>query len=273
MSHLDRLAAAAARAVLAWSTAHAHPARRQWVRGLAAELDEMSSGTEQLAWALGTPGLLWYEPGGIIMRSRLALSNPRGLGVLVGVLLVGLTAALLVVGVPVMMDAAVPVDTQCTASHTPSAPAPAQPITAADYVVLGDYDEERGACAEAVAAYTRAIALEPDLAAAYNNRAITRMHQQRYADALADLDQAISLRPTYANALMNRGDIYNYYGPINYGRAVADYDRVIALGATQGTSVCGHRLLAINHGWGVGVLANIVLHGADGGCAVPSPRS
>jgi len=52
VSHLDRLAAAAARAVLAWSTAHAHPARREWARGLAAELDEISSGTEQLAWAL-----------------------------------------------------------------------------------------------------------------------------------------------------------------------------------------------------------------------------
>jgi hypothetical protein len=33
--------------------------------------------------------------------------------------------------------------------------------------------------------------------------------------------------------------------------AIADYDRLIALGpaATRDTQVCGHRFLAVHHGW------------------------
>ena len=83
--------------------------------------------------------------------------------------------------------------------------------------------------------------------------------------ALPDLDQAIALRPNYVNALMNRGDIYNYYYDIDYDKAVADYDRVLALDPEH-TSVCGHRLLAQNHGWSLGVLAMIAVQGPAAGC-------
>jgi hypothetical protein len=41
----------------------------------------------------------------------------------------------------------------------------------------------------------------------------------KYADALPALDRAIALRPTYVNALMNRGDIYNFYYQIDRARA------------------------------------------------------
>jgi hypothetical protein len=47
---------------------------------------------------------------------------------------------------------------------------------------------------------------------------------------------------------MNRGDIYNYICNIDFDKAIADYDRVLALDH-QHTSVCGHRLLAQHHGW------------------------
>jgi tetratricopeptide (TPR) repeat protein len=56
-------------------------------------------------------------------------------------------------------------------------------------------------------------------AEAYNNRAYTYMTIRDYADALPDLDQATALRPTYVNALMNRGDIYNFYYQIDRARA------------------------------------------------------
>jgi tetratricopeptide (TPR) repeat protein len=140
--------------------------------------------------------------------------------------------------------------------------------SAADYLELGDYDYETGACAQAIADYTRAIELDPSFAAAFNNRAYTAMRQQNYAAALPDLDRAIELRPDYVNALMNRGDIYNYYYAVDRQRAMADYDRVVALGDTRGTSVCGHRLLAYYGGWQPGVVLNVLAGGPTGGCTI-----
>ena len=142
---------------------------------------------------------------------------------------------------------------------------PAQLVSAADFLAQGDFDYDQGRCAAAVADYTRALELDPQLAEAYNNRAYTNMALQNYAASLPDLDQAIALRPDYVNALMNRGDIYNYYYSIDYDKAVADYDRVLAL-APEHTSVCGHRLLAQQHGWNPLVLLAVVTQGVRAGC-------
>jgi tetratricopeptide (TPR) repeat protein len=141
-------------------------------------------------------------------------------------------------------------------------------VTAQDYLAQGDLDYERGYCDEAIADYTHAIDLDPDFAEAYNNRAYIYMVKKDYAAALPDLDRALELRPNYVNALMNRGDIYNYYYAIDYDRAVADYDLVLSIdpNAADHTSVCGHRLLALNHGWNPNVLASVLTNGVTAGC-------
>lgn len=146
-------------------------------------------------------------------------------------------------------------------------------MTAADYLALGDYDFDRGDCVQAIAAYSQAIALNPQYAEAYNNRAYTYMMQADYARALPDLDTAIRLRPTYVHALMNRGDIYNFNYQIDRQKAIADYDRVIAQGPTayHDTSVCGHRWLALHNGWHLSTLA-VFVQGPDAGCRVSTPQ-
>jgi len=163
---------------------------------------------------------------------------------------------------------------QCAPSQALSSP-PAALVTAADYLAQGDYEFDRGDCARAIAAYSRAIELNPSSAEAYNNRAYTYMTQKDYAHALPDLDHAIRLRPNYVNALINRGDIYNYYYQIDRARAVADYDRVIAQGpaAYRNTSVCGHRLVALNGSVTPGLWLSVVLsgHPAEVGCESNSP--
>lgn len=157
----------------------------------------------------------------------------------------------------------------CTSApqKTFSAP-PAALVTAQDYFAQGDYDYDQGNCDKAIANYTRAIELNPNLAEAYNNRAYTYMVKKDYATALPDLNRALQLRPNYVNALMNRGDIYNYYYAIDYERAVADYDQVLGIdpNAAGYTSVCGHRLLALNHGWNLNVLGSLLTYGATAGC-------
>jgi tetratricopeptide (TPR) repeat protein len=156
----------------------------------------------------------------------------------------------------------------CTPGLAPVSQKPSALVSAQDYLAQGDYDYERGACGAAIADYTRAIERNPKFAEAYNNRAYTYMVQHNYSAALPDLDKAIELRPDYVNALMNRGDIYNYYYEINYNRAVADYDRILQIGGREhNTSVCGHRLLAQHHGWDLGVFVEVFFtKGFDAGC-------
>ena len=139
---------------------------------------------------------------------------------------------------------------------------------ARDYFEQGDIEYEQGNCDKAIADYTRAIELNPKLAEAYNNRAYIYMVKKEYGAALADLNEALQLRPDYVNALMNRGDIYNYYYAIDYQRAVADYDQVLRIDpqAAAYSSVCGHRLLALNHGWTPNVLGTLLRQGVRAGC-------
>ena len=158
-----------------------------------------------------------------------------------------------------------PLPIQSAEATSPPSQPPAALITAQDYLAQGDYEFEQGDLNAALAAYSQAITLKPDYAEAYNNRAYTYMRLEDYAAALPDLDRAIELRPDYVNALMNRGDIYNFYYKVDFKRAISDYDRVIALGAT-GTSVCGHRLLARNHGWNLLVFFELAREQGRAGC-------
>jgi tetratricopeptide (TPR) repeat protein len=147
-------------------------------------------------------------------------------------------------------------DTQCTQIHNTN-PVPPLVATENGYFKLGDFYYDQGNCTKAIAEYTKALQLNPAFYQAYNNRAYTNMRMQNYKDALPDLNKAIQLNPNYVNALMNRGDIHNYYYQINRNAAIADYKKVITLGAANSTSVCGHLLLAEHNGWNVGTFIGI----------------
>lgn len=127
-----------------------------------------------------------------------------------------------------------------------------------DYFLQGDYDYDTGNCTKAITDYTTSIKLNPNYPQAYNNRAYTYMRLRNYKNALPDLDKAISLNPNYIQSLMNRGDIHNYY-LVDRKSAIADYEKVIALGGTNGTSVCGHLFLAQHNGWNLGTLIGLPL--------------
>ena len=170
---------------------------------------------------------------GIVGEWRLAA------GVLAaGTLLIAVSAIITVMELSGSMCSSAP------AAHPPLV----SPVTAQDFLNDGDLAFGRGACDEAIADYSRAIQLDPTIAEAYNNRAYVYMAEQQFALALPDLDRAIALRPDYVNALMNRADIHNFYYAIDRQSAIADYDRIIQLGAGEAAgSVCGHRYQAQIH--------------------------
>jgi hypothetical protein len=68
---LDRAAARAARALLAWSASRVDPWDRVWIDAMRGELDEIGAGWAQLAWAVGALRLVW------IARRRAARREHR----------------------------------------------------------------------------------------------------------------------------------------------------------------------------------------------------
>ncbi len=157
-------------------------------------------------------------------------------------------------------------DSHCFVNHTPVSKEPKSPNTAKDYFLTGDYQYERGACDKAVEYYSAAIKLDPKYAEAYNNRGYTYMRMRKYDLALSDLDNAIKHRPDYINALMNRGDIYNYYYSVDYDKALANYNKILDLGVPRQGSLCGHRLMALNRGWSLNIIYQVLTKGINAGC-------
>jgi tetratricopeptide (TPR) repeat protein len=148
-------------------------------------------------------------------------------------------------------------DSQCAAYHAAPSYPPMKPVTAMDYFVQGNFDYDTGNCAKAIADYSQSIERNPKYPQAYNNRAYTLMRMRNFGAAVSDLDKAIELKPDYIHALMNRGDIHNYYYALDRQSALLDYEKVISYGGMNGTNVCGHAFLARHNGWNIGTLLSL----------------
>ena len=80
---------------------------------------------------------------------------------------------------------------------------------------------------QAIAAYLRAIDLNPNNTGAYNNRGIAYGVKDELDRALEDFDKAIELNPKLADAYNNRGNAYRIKG--EFDRAFEDFDKAIEL--------------------------------------------
>lgn len=81
--------------------------------------------------------------------------------------------------------------------------------------------------AQAIAAYDRALDLNPKNAIACYNRGLARRTQGDLAGAIADYNRAIKLDPQYAHAYNNRGLACRAQGDL--AGAIVDYDRAIEI--------------------------------------------
>lgn len=87
--------------------------------------------------------------------------------------------------------------------------------------------EAQGLAQDAVAAYGRAIKLEPELAQAYVNRGSIYYRTGLHRRAIQDFNEALALQPNHSNALLNRGAVFTALG--QYERAMPDLDAAIRL--------------------------------------------
>ena len=74
-----------------------------------------------------------------------------------------------------------------------------------DYLNEGLALERQGDYDGAIADFTKAIELNPQLAEPYNNRGTARLHKHDLDGAIADYAKAIELNPQFADAYSNRG--------------------------------------------------------------------
>src|SRR4030095_679139 len=97
---------------------------------------------------------------------------------------------------------------------------------AIDYYNSGLRKQESGDLDGALADYDKALALEPRLADAYNNRANIKLQKGDLDGAIGDYSKAIELKPRSVETYFNRGVVRLQKGD-NDG-AIADFTSSIA---------------------------------------------
>ena len=100
------------------------------------------------------------------------------------------------------------------------------------YFKRGDTKIKLGNYTGAVADYTQAILLRPDIAETYNNRALIKGILKEYNAAIADYDEAIRLKPDYTEAYAGRGQMKLHISHIRDGRV--DIEKALKLAVKAG---------------------------------------
>ncbi|MBE9073963.1 tetratricopeptide repeat protein [Microcystis sp. LEGE 08355] len=99
--------------------------------------------------------------------------------------------------------------------------------TAETYFKQGEDYRNNNQYDKAIAAYTKAIEINPQYAEAYKNRGIVYSDLKDYDKAMADNNKAIEINPQYSNAYNNRGVVYRILK--DYDKAMADYNKAIEI--------------------------------------------
>ena len=96
-----------------------------------------------------------------------------------------------------------------------------------DLFRVGAIRFDQGRYEEAILAYNKVIEINPQNAAAWNNRGIALGLVGRYDDALESFFKATEINPSSADAWFNLGIAYDFFG--EYSSAVNAYTRVLEI--------------------------------------------
>ena len=102
-----------------------------------------------------------------------------------------------------------------------------QTLTAWDYIRRGNRIYSKGHPLIAKDEYSKAIEIDPEIAAAYNNRGKVYGELGHPPKAIQDYNKAIELDPNFAAAYYNRGNIYR--DSRHPEEAIQDYNKAIEL--------------------------------------------
>ena len=103
----------------------------------------------------------------------------------------------------------------------------AKPSPANQAIGQGALLLSEGKLDEAIAAFSRAVQIDPKSSQAYNSRGLAKVMKGQIDEAMPDLDKAVALDPAVAKARFNRG--FAYYRKGDLDKALADYSEAIRL--------------------------------------------
>jgi len=92
---------------------------------------------------------------------------------------------------------------------------------------MGNALQEQGELEEAIEAYNQALALKPDYAEAYNNMGNALKKQGKSIEAIEAYKKALALKPNYAEAYNNMGTVLQEQGELE--EAIDAYKKALAL--------------------------------------------
>lgn len=95
--------------------------------------------------------------------------------------------------------------------------------------LLGAIACQKGAYEPAIQLISKAVSINPNVAAAHSNLGVALKELKRPEEALTSFDKAVTLKPDYAEAHYNRGLVLRQLGRLE--EALVSYDRAIALNA------------------------------------------
>ena len=98
----------------------------------------------------------------------------------------------------------------------------------------GNIQMDMGNLYEAIEDYTRALALEPDHIVAYLNRSSAYAQEGDLDSAIEDLTTAIVIKPDYASAYFSRGIVW--MAKKYYDQAIADFTKAADLDLSRKTA-------------------------------------
>jgi tetratricopeptide (TPR) repeat protein len=93
--------------------------------------------------------------------------------------------------------------------------------------LLSSIERSEDAARAVIAPCNEAIQLKPDYAEAFSNRGNAYDHKGNYDRAVQDYNQAIRLKPDFSTAFNDRGN--TYYQKSEYDRAIQDYNEAVRL--------------------------------------------
>lgn len=95
---------------------------------------------------------------------------------------------------------------------------------------------------------SKAIAIDPNDAKAYNNRGVAYGHKGQHNRAIEDFNKAIALNPDNAGYYHNRAIAYENKG--DYKEAIEDYKRIIAIDPNNAMAYNNRGVAYAKRGWG-----------------------
>ncbi len=99
------------------------------------------------------------------------------------------------------------------------------------YRQRGDWKRRKGDLDGAIADLDKAVEANRKDHESFAYRAVVWIEKKNDASALDDLEQALRLKPTFAAAYLDRGDIYRNRGSVDL--AIAEYKKAIAQPTTD----------------------------------------